>query len=258
MPESEFATNCMKFIEDTSKKPKDSPASAQDISALAALMLSMFNSLAPLRESVAQIPVIVNDIKVIKDDILELKDVVRSVVKNCNSMARHSYDYNVLVHALPEAEEESNDQLRKSVLSVLSNCSAKPRTSDIEVVHRLGKPKPDKSRPVVVKFFNRNIKRRVVTEFNARVNDSKKSAVNEEAASKIRSQVTNHYPWRKMLDVDSLFSIFDEEAAKKRRTTEGEAVSPKRKIPKGGRGRWWLRGSQKNNIEANNEANTDD
>lgn len=252
----DFATDCLKFIEDTSKRSKEAPASAQDISSLAALMLSMYHSLAPLKEYVAKIPQMEEDIKLIKEDVLELKNVVRHVVKNCNSLARHSYDYNVLIHAIPESDDESCDTLRKSAISLLSNSSAKPKSADIEVVHRLGKPKPGKARPVVVKFFNRNVKRRVITEFNYKTDEAKKIETDASAASKIRSQVTNHYPWRKLMNVDLLFTRFDaEEAMKVRHPDDDETVKPPlRKVPKGrdglGRG-WWHQGHNKRN--ANNK-----
>lgn len=203
-PGEQFVKACQSFIACNAGRKPTEPATIQDISSLVHLMQCMFTSFAPALAAAAKLQAVEEELQNTKSELNLLRGKIVDLAKNCNDQLRFSYDYNLLIHGVEEKDNETEDALRKSALSVLAGVATKPKSADIELIHRLGKMVPGKSRPILCRFINRAIKRRVVREFFAKTKLEKAGAASPDEANNIRSPVTNHSPFKKLINVDEL------------------------------------------------------
>lgn len=198
---AQFAQECQSFITKNAGRAPNEPATVQDISSLVHLMKCMFTCFAPAIEAATHVPQLVAELKQTREEVKVLRDKFTRLSTSYNDAIRYSYDYNALVHGVAECDNESPESLCKSVLHVIGRTSAKPKASDLVDVHRLGTRQPGKTRPIVCRFLNRSLKHRVVGEFYRKRKADQAAAGNPEAARSIRSPVTNHLPFKRLIDI---------------------------------------------------------
>lgn len=211
---AQFLLECQNFIAKNSGRQPNEPSTVQDISSLVHLMKCMFTCFAPALEAAQKLPQLMAEINQTRAEVNLLREKFAVLAGNYNDMLRYSYDQNALVHGVQEDDNETPESLRKAVLQVLSVVQTRPKANDLENVHRLGVRKAGKIRPIVCRFVNRSIKRRVVGEFYRKRKSEQAAAGSAEAARLIRSPVTNHVPFKRLLDVDCMFSADDPKADK--------------------------------------------
>lgn len=201
---AQFLQECQAFISTNSGRKPNEPSTVQDISSLVHLMKCMFTCFAPALEAASKLPQLVAELKQTQEEVVHLRSLVTSLAGNYNDIVRYSYDQNALVHGVEESDGETPDSLRKSVMHVFGTVQAKLKASDLEDVHRLGARKAGKVRPIVCTFFSRSLKRRVVSAFYLKRKTERTAASSPDAARAIRSPVTNHIPFRRLIDLGSL------------------------------------------------------
>lgn len=206
----QFVKACQSFIACNAGRKPSEPATIQDISALVHLMQCMYTSFAPTLAVAAKLQDVDDKLVRTTDELNKLRGKVVDLARSYNEQLRFSYDCNLLVHGIEEKEDESPDEVRKAALAVLASVPSKPKSTEIELVHRLGKKQPGKTRPILCRFLNRSTKRRVVGDFFARTKQEKAAAASPDEAKKIRSPVTNHLPFNKFINVDDV--VVDENA----------------------------------------------
>lgn len=206
---AQFLQECQNYIvKNSGRQPKD-PASVHDISSLVHLMKCMFACVAPILETIQKLPQVVTELNQTREELKELRRRVSTLAENYNDMLRFSYDKNALVHGIKEDDNETPESLRKSAMQVLSAAQTKPKASDLEYVRRLGPRKTGKTRPIVCRFINRSIKHRVVGDFYRKRKSDQAAAASPEAARLIRSPVTNHIPFKRLIEVgDDLSTVY--------------------------------------------------
>lgn len=200
----QFVKACQTFIACTAGRKPSEPATIQDISSLVHLMQCMYTSFAPALAVAAKLHDVDDRLKHANDELNLLRGKVADMARSFNEQLRFSYDCNLLVHGVEEKEDESSDEVRKAALTVLASVPSKPKNADIELIHRLGKKLPGKTRPILCRFINRSMKRRVVSEFFSRTKQQKAEAASPDEANMIRSPVTNHLPFKKFINVDDV------------------------------------------------------
>lgn len=199
---AQFLQECQGFITSNSGRKADEPSTVQDISSIVHLMKCMFTCFAPALEAAAKLPQVMAELKERQEEVKVLRNTVQCLANNYNDLIRYSYDQNALIHGVAESADETPESLRKSVLAVLNASQSKPKASDLEDVHRLGTRKTDKIRPIVCRFVSRSLKRRIVGDFYRMRNTERSAARTPEAARSVRSQVTNHIPFKRLIDVE--------------------------------------------------------
>lgn len=201
---SQFLHECQSFISNNAGRRPDEPSTVHDISSLVHLMKCMFACFAPALEAVTKLPQVMAELKETQEEVNVLRNTVKSMANNYNDLIRYSYDQNALIHGIAESDHETPELLCKSVLSVLSASQLKIKSGDIEEVHRLGTRSANKTRPIVCRFVNRSLKRRVVGEFYRKRKTEQAAASSPEAARAVRSPVTNHIPFKRFINVEDL------------------------------------------------------
>lgn len=135
-----------------------------------------------------------------ENDILKknLKRVTRLALEN----KRHSFQYNLLLHGVSEehptlggTSDVRDPKFRDALVSELRLFDATITGNDFEMAHRLGPPKPvtvgDPTVPpraILIKFYNRNLKQKLLEESIRRYKTQKDSA---DATSR-RPYLTTH------------------------------------------------------------------
>lgn len=226
---AQFLQECQGFIASNAGRKADEPSTVQDISSLVHLMKCMFACFAPALEAAAKLPQVMAELKERQEEVKVLRNTVKCLANNYNDLIRYSYDQNALIHGVAESADETPESLRKSVLAVLNASQSKPKASDLEDVHRLGARKADKIRPIVCKFVSRSLKRRIVGDFYRRRNNERSAAKTPEAARAVRSPVTNHIPFKRLIDVEDFYRPFVSPTDDTRAPERPKLHSPTRK-----------------------------
>lgn len=201
---AQFLQECQSFISTNSGRKPNEPSTVQDISSLVHLMKCMFTCFAPALEAASKLPQLAAELKQTQEEVVQLRSLVTSFAGNYNDIVRYSYDQNALVHGIEESDGETPDSLRRSVMQVFGTVQAKIKASDLENVHRLGARKAGKVRPLVCTFYSRSLKRRVVSAFYLKRKTEQTAASSPDAARTIRSPVTNHIPFKRLIDLGNL------------------------------------------------------
>lgn len=118
--------------------------------AVAAALLSIIN---PLEERIAAL-----EAKAAKADDLE-KSIARLSIK-CNDNEQYSRRQNVRIYGF--IEEEGEDCIKKIVDLSKGKMDIRLEASDIDKAHRVGKPRLDKPRAIIVKFKSHSDKTRLI------------------------------------------------------------------------------------------------
>ena len=83
---------------------------------------------------------------------------VRKMQKEQNDQQQYSRRWNLRVFKVPEGDGETVDDCRKKCCDIFDQkVNVKTAVTDIEVAHRTGTPGGTKSRPVLVRFFDRKL-----------------------------------------------------------------------------------------------------
>jgi hypothetical protein len=88
-----------------------------------------------------------------------------------DSKAKYDYNFNVLVHGVPESPNENNSNIKDNVCGIITKLMRPDQNisqKDMERIHRLGpvrkifQGKTPNPRPIVAKFFHRDLKQSIV------------------------------------------------------------------------------------------------
>lgn len=96
------------------------------------------------------------DVSAIKEDLTTLD---HSFQRQLNELENYQRRENVRIFGLPESKEEKPIQL---VTQFLAKHNFNIKEEDIHIAHRVGRKVPDKSRAMIVRFFNRNTRNKVI------------------------------------------------------------------------------------------------
>ena len=99
-----------------------------------------------------------------KKELEELKQRLYDVEGSHDDLEQYIRKFNLVIHGIPEREEEDNVEnvinLGKILKVNLARC-------DIDIVHRLNTKNKTKTRPIIVRFSNYNVKSQL---YKARIN----------------------------------------------------------------------------------------
>ena len=93
------------------------------------------------------------------DEVDTLRNRVETLENECDSQEQYSRRNCLLVHGLEENKDESTDDLVLSVFQEKMNIEFTDK--DMDRSHRIGKAKPGKKRPIIVKFVRYNDRKKV-------------------------------------------------------------------------------------------------
>lgn len=80
--------------------------------------------------------------------------VIQTLEKRIDDLENRSRRSNLIVYGLPEARSETSETLAQAVNNDVIQDKLKLQPIAIERIHRLGKPAPNKTRPVIFKLVD--------------------------------------------------------------------------------------------------------
>ena len=84
---------------------------------------------------------------------------MRKMQKEQNDQQQYSRRWNLRVFKVPEGDGETADDCRKKCCDIFNQkANVKTAVTDMEVAHRTGTPTGTKSRPILVRFFDRKLR----------------------------------------------------------------------------------------------------
>ena len=88
---------------------------------------------------------------------------MRKMQKEQNNQQQYSRRWNLQVFKVPEGDGETADDCRKKCSNIFNQkVNVKTAVTDIKVAHRTGTPTGTKSRPILVRFFNRKLRDQIL------------------------------------------------------------------------------------------------
>lgn len=126
------------------------------------------------------------------DQVAHLQTTVRTLELKIDDLENQSRRSNLLVFGVPESEKENNANLDKLINETIITDILKCSPVAIERIHRLGKPRPNKQRPIILKLVDSREKNTILKscsklkgtnysiseDFSARVRDIRKKLWN--------------------------------------------------------------------------------
>ena len=103
---------------------------------------------------IAKIDTISKRQDVLKNKCLEYEDLITEQADIIDSLEQYGRRNCLLLHGVPENREEETDNV--FIESVANHLKVKFQPSDLDRSHRLGAEKPDRPRPIIVKFARYN------------------------------------------------------------------------------------------------------
>lgn len=80
--------------------------------------------------------------------------VIQTLEKRIDDLENRSRRSNLIIYGLPEAQSETTETLEQAVNKDVIQDKLKLQPIAIERIHRLGKPAPNKTRPVILKLVD--------------------------------------------------------------------------------------------------------
>ena len=99
-----------------------------------------------------------------KKELEELKQRLYDAEGSHDDLEQYTRKFNLVIHGIPEREEEDNVQ---NVISLGNILKVNLTRGDIDIVHRLHTKNKTKTRPIIVRFSNYNAKSQL---YKARIN----------------------------------------------------------------------------------------
>ena len=129
------------------------------------IMNLMVESLKDLNEKVVKLETRVEEcersVQEVKTNVVpsEIHADIKQIKIELNRQAQYSRKDNIRIFGLKESQSED---LSKEVCKLADSIGVKVNTTDIHAVHRLPSKFPDKPKPVIVRFKNRNTKQDIM------------------------------------------------------------------------------------------------
>lgn len=87
-----------------------------------------------------------------------LENVIQRQQDRLTEMEDRSRRNNLIVFGIPESADETREAIEQKILKGVFSDRLGVRVSSVERIHRLGKMRADRERPVIFRFFNFNEK----------------------------------------------------------------------------------------------------
>lgn len=89
----------------------------------------------------------------------ELGDLIQTLEEKCNALERHSRAYNLRIIGVPEEPQEN---CLEKVIRIMDDLDFYESSAEIENTHRTGKKNPTRPRQIIIKFYSRPFRNRVL------------------------------------------------------------------------------------------------
>ena len=124
-------------------------------------------------------------IDLLTGEVNGLKEKINDLESNIDSVDQYERRDTIILNG-PSLPQENNNEHTTSVVinTIKDNLKINLKESDISVSHRLGVPKQQKNRPIIVKLMNRTLKQDLI---GACINLKPKLYINESLTPKRRS-----------------------------------------------------------------------
>lgn len=147
----DLAQSNEKFHKDTSMKLKDIQTSVTDIKRRLSEVEGKLSAIENLREDVTCVSEVVQDSQVQLQSIkTKQSEQAEFVVDDLNNRMRRN---NLIFKGIPEEPDEKWADTERLITEFVST-NLGIQAGEIERAHRVGRPKPEQSRPIVIKFLN--------------------------------------------------------------------------------------------------------
>lgn len=122
----------------------------QQITSIECRLSSLENTVHKVSDLTGNVETVIDTVQEVKENVCKTNEGLADVVDDMNNRMRRN---NLIIKGLPEEEHEGYAESERIVKKFFST-HLKIEAGDIERAHRLGKPRPDFNRPIIVKFLN--------------------------------------------------------------------------------------------------------
>lgn len=141
--------------------------------------------LSGIEQTIGELRNVAKQFEECQADLVRVKDTISILEGKIDDLENRSRRNNLIVYGISEAANESFEELKKLVCEDIFDGLLNVTTASLERIHRLGKPQRNKTRPVIVRFFDFNDKVNVLK--NARKLKGKKISISEDFSKRIQS-----------------------------------------------------------------------
>lgn len=122
----------------------------QQITSIESRLTSLEKTVHKVSDLTGNVETVIDTVQEVKENVYKTNEGLADVVDDMNNRMRRN---NLIIKGLPEEDHEGYVESERIVKEFFSK-HLHIEAGDIERAHRLGKPRPDFDRPIIVKFLN--------------------------------------------------------------------------------------------------------
>ncbi|XP_040063739.2 uncharacterized protein LOC120838065 [Ixodes scapularis] len=139
-----------------------------------------------IEETVESFKSVSKNFDIFSSTVLTLKQTVSSLENKVDDLENRMRRNNLIFFGIPENLNETKRDLEKVIISEILEDKLGIENVGVERIHRIGRPNKGKSRPVILKLFDYNVKENILR--NARKLKGTKISISEDFSIHIRQK----------------------------------------------------------------------